>query len=767
MTMETMDTEEAFVHEIEKLRHSDDHACYLAPELVSVSSTESLVEYYCYLIKMENNFDYDVSPRDIVLLVKNELHSDVGNIDIDMEVGRGNMGVHVKYNGRVTLTQEQVLLGIRFQVAIFRVLLEKDIQRLMQLFGEPLTHETSSYLNYLVLPCAASPEISSDIDWTCVNLVISSSNNFMGHHMSCRAPGVHRVHTKNGLVCSCMLVNCLVYTPHNNLVYCISGFLHGLNGCSDLMLSTGEVISYKSYYKRQHGINLQFMKEALLRGRRIFGVQNYLQKSRQQRKTEPSHASVELPPELCSIIITPLSISTLYTYSFIPSIMHRIESLLLSSNLKKMISDQCEQIVDIPAIKVLEAFTTRKCQENFHLESLETLGDSFLKYAVSQQLFRAYENHHEGLLSAKREKIISNAALAKLGLEHDLPGFIRAKPFDPKEWAIPGDPSGSRGLKEEVLISGRKIYNRGSRKIKSKTVADVVEALIGVYLNAGGELAALLFMNWLGIDIDFSAVPYTRKIPVGTTDHVNNPHLQALLNYTFKDNSLLLEALTHGSFTLTGVPRSYQRLEFLGDAVLDYLVTVHLYTKFPGLSPGELTDLRSASVSNNSYAQAALRAGLYKHIFHASQALHKHLNAALNEFEQLSADGTHGWDTEISFPKVLADIIESLAGAIFLDSGYDKEAVFRSLRPLLEPLVTPDTMKLHPVKELQELCAKHDYHLRKPIVSFDDGFASMTLEVEADGDVYSHTCSASDRKTAKRIASKAILKSLKENIPGI
>ena len=70
---------------------------------------------------------------------------------------------------------------------------------------------------------------------------------------------------------------------------------------------------------------------------------------------------------------------------------------------------------------MLEAITTKKCQEGFHLESLETLGDSFLKYAASQQLFKTYQNHHEGLLSVKKDRIISNAALCKLGCDHKLP----------------------------------------------------------------------------------------------------------------------------------------------------------------------------------------------------------------------------------------------------------------------------------------------------------------------------------------------------------
>ena len=73
---------------------------------------------------------------------------------------------------------------------------------------------------------------------------------------------------------------------------------------------------------------------------------------------------------------------------------------------------------------MLEALTTKNCQEKFHLESLETLGDSFLKYAVSQQLFKTYQDHDEGRLSSEKEKIISNAALCKRGCDHKLPVIV-------------------------------------------------------------------------------------------------------------------------------------------------------------------------------------------------------------------------------------------------------------------------------------------------------------------------------------------------------
>lgn len=67
---------------------------------------------------------------------------------------------------------------------------------------------------------------------------------------------------------------------------------------------------------------------------------------------ESSHTSVELPPELCSIIMSPISVSSLYSFSFIPSIMHHLEALLLAVNLKKIVLDNCTQNIIIPTTKV-------------------------------------------------------------------------------------------------------------------------------------------------------------------------------------------------------------------------------------------------------------------------------------------------------------------------------------------------------------------------------------------------------------------------------
>jgi endoribonuclease Dicer len=92
------------------------------------------------------------------------------------------------------------------------------------------------------------------------------------------------------------------------------------------------------------------------------------------------------------------------------------------------------------------------------------------------------------------------------------------------------------------------------------------------------------------------------------------------VKYSFRDKLYLVQALTHASFSLDRslTPDCYQRLEFLGDAILDFVVTQCLYSQNPHLSPGRLTNLRSALVNNNTFAMIAVKYGFHKNLQHGS-----------------------------------------------------------------------------------------------------------------------------------------------------
>ncbi|XP_010249398.1 PREDICTED: endoribonuclease Dicer homolog 2 isoform X2 [Nelumbo nucifera] len=760
--------EEADAQEFSNTTYDDEQVNYFPAELVNHCPSCSVIEmYHCYVIRLKKNFKYDVPFRDIALLVRHNLGADFENFYFDLEVDWGFVTVNLVYNGTIHLSPDQVLMARRFQITVLRVLIDHSMDKVKDVMDETFQKQILPIVDYILLPFSDNTKC---FDW---EYVIYDGNDWgkQMHYCRCRS-NVHWMHTINGIFCRCMLVNSLVLTPHNGHIYCITHILDDLDAnspmkCYKCKNEDEGVPSYMDYYRSRHGVGLLYEMESLLSGRHIFTVKNWLQRSKHRKEKEPSGATVELPSELCVIILSPLPIDILHSFSLVPSIMHRIESMLLALNLKKLQLDHYMQNVIIPLDKILEAITTKKCEEQFSLESLETLGDSFLKYAVSQQLFKINNHDHEGLLSAKKDRMVSNATLCKLGCDHKLTGFIRNELFDPKLWAIPNDHSTSHEFGEELLSDTRKIYFRGKRRMKNKVVADAVEALIGAYLETGGEVAALIFMDWLGIEVTFVHIPHEKPFLGDPKMHINIRHIESLLKYSFRDPSLLVEALTHGSYMIPEIPRCYQRLEFLGDSVLDYLITTYLYNKYPGASPGLLTDLRSASVNNDSYANAALKAGLHKHILHASPKLHQQISSILNYHEQINLGPTIGWDSEMTFPKVLGDVIESLAGAILVDSEYNKDVVWKSMQPLLEPIVTPDTVKLHPVRELHELCQRHSYVMKPYSVSYKEGLASITIEVEAYGITYSHTCTGENKKTAKRLACKAVLGSLKARMPKI
>jgi endoribonuclease Dicer len=111
--------------------------------------------------------------------------------------------------------------------------------------------------------------------------------------------------------------------------------------------------------------------------------------------------------------------------------------------------------------------------------------------------------------------------------------------------------------------------------------------------------------------------------------------------------------------------------------------------------------------------------------------------------------------------QVLGDVIESIAGAIYIDSKYDKEVVWKSMKQLLEPLATPETVECDPVKELQEYCDRRSY-IKSYTTTHKDGVSSVVAEVKVEGTIYSATQTGHDKSVAKKYAAKLLLKDLKE-----
>ncbi|PVH31546.1 hypothetical protein PAHAL_9G175900 [Panicum hallii] len=509
--------------------------------------------YYCYKISLEGYSK--TTPAEIVLAVKSDMGSDFISNSFKLWGVQDYVTVTMRYVGIIHLNQEQVIVARRFQTTILSLIISNDHLEVGDSIKNLLEMPLSPGVVYLLLPVVAGK-----IDWCSIKFsaspMLEATNKDIRRCHSCKDTDF--VQTKDGPLCRCTLKNSIVCTPHNGTLYAVSGFLD-LNVNSLLHRSDGSVVSYKTHFKTRHGLDLTCEDQPLLAASKILKVRNFLQKGNCQEKKETSNRNaVELPPELCIVVMSPLSAHTLYSFSFIPSIMYRIQCMLLSVKLKRQLGPIMQQF-DIPSLKILEALTTKKCQEEFSQESLETLGDSFLKYIATQHLFSKYKHQHEGMLTKMKKNLISNAALCQLACSNNLVGYIRSEPFHPETWIIPGlgyDTCGS----SKIVIQSPNMYSLRKLKlsIKSKRIADSVEALIGAYLSAAGEQGAYFFMKSLGMDIEFHNMPIERKVTIKSEEFINRRSLEEMLGYDFNDPSLLVEALTHGSYQIAGTTACYQ-----------------------------------------------------------------------------------------------------------------------------------------------------------------------------------------------------------------
>lgn len=177
--------------------------------------------------------------------------------------------------------------------------------------------------------------------------------------------------------------------------------------------------------------------------------------------------------------------------------------------------------------------------------------------------------------------------------------------------------------------------------------------------------------------------------------------VEEITGYSFRNKELLKVAFTHGSYKAEDC-QSYERLEYLGDSVLNHVIAKLHYFRYPDMAPGELTRLRAANVDTEALARAALKHDLHKFLRHRKPLLDGQIQEFMEGIKEYPSH-SHGM---IDPPKVLADILESLIGAIFIDADSSMDATWEVVERLLQPLMTPENLKLHPVAKFNEACQK-------------------------------------------------------------
>lgn len=217
------------------------------------------------------------------------------------------------------------------------------------------------------------------------------------------------------------------------------------------------------------------------------------------------------------------------------------------------------------------------------------------------------------------------------------------------------------------------------------------------------------------------------------------PWVRAKLAYEPRDTALFAAALTHRSAS----GRNYERLEFLGDAVLNLVIAQHLYRAFPEASEGDLSRLRARLVSSEPLAQVAAEIGLGDALQMGSGELK-----------------TGGFRRE----SILADALEAVCGALFLDGGFGaaEPVIERLFEQRIAALPAPETLKDAKTR-LQEYLQAKGYPLPR--------YAVDRIEGEAHAQTFHVTCEVAElglqaqgsglsRRRAEQEAAERILRDI-------
>ncbi len=219
--------------------------------------------------------------------------------------------------------------------------------------------------------------------------------------------------------------------------------------------------------------------------------------------------------------------------------------------------------------------------------------------------------------------------------------------------------------------------------------------------------------------------------------------LEKKLNYTFKNSELLKNALTHSSYAnenrAEGIS-SNERLEFLGDSVLGFVTAKHLYSMQPTLSEGKMTRLRAELVCEQSLHGVALDLDLGRYL-------------RMGHGEEKNGGRTR--------PSILADAVEAVIAAMFLDGGIAAPESF-----IERMILSPESIEAHHAAdyktELQELVQQKSGQVLTYAPTGESGpdhakvfSASVSLNGEVIGEGSGRT-----KKEAEQVAACQALKKL-------
>lgn len=215
--------------------------------------------------------------------------------------------------------------------------------------------------------------------------------------------------------------------------------------------------------------------------------------------------------------------------------------------------------------------------------------------------------------------------------------------------------------------------------------------------------------------------------------------LEESIGYTFKNKNLLINALTHTSYAFEKHVQSNEKLEFLGDSILEFISSKYLYTHFPKLSEGEMTKVRATIVCEESLYQVAQKHNFSDFLYLGKSEIASHKEAR---------------------PAIMADSVEAVIAAIYFDSNLEEAEKFiiENLKNAAEIATKHIGEKDHKTV-LQEILQKHgDVKIEYSIVkeSGPDHDKSFVAEVKCNNKFLAQGEGRTKKAAEMEAASKAI-----------
>ncbi|KAK5991501.1 Dicer-like protein 1 [Cladobotryum mycophilum] len=472
--------------------------------------------------------------------------------------------------------------------------------------------------------------------------------------------------------------------------------------------------------------------------------------------------------------ISPLPVDIVPMALILPVVMYRIDNALIALEACSLLGLTISPELALEAV-TKDSFNTEEHgmeQVDFQVgmgknyERLEFLGDTFLKMATTISVFTLMPSGDEFEYHVERMMMLCNINLFKHAVAEDrkLQEYIRSKAFDRRAW-----------YPIMTLKRGKAGKTQERHCLSHKSIADVGEALIGAaymsHMEGRGNnisskredmdmavkaVTAMVNcenhrMTTFGDYYAAFKIPEWHMKPATAAQRLVADQVAEATGYRFQSAPLVRSAFTHPSYPFEVVP-DYQRLEFLGDALLDLAVVDFLFNRFPEADPKWLTEHKMAMVSNQFQGCLCVKLGLHSNILFAHSSLQGDIReyAAQLEYAEKMRPGPNNaaeggassipknfWIDVPQPPKALADVVEALVGAMFVDSKYDYGVVRRFFRNFIQPYF--EDMSLydsfashHPVTALAQRlqadfgCSRWSLHIANIPPSIESGVAVLS-----------------------------------------